>query len=121
MLKRTLAALAAAATLSLAACAGGGYESSQRWNNRMEDLIQPGMTREQVELLMGDANFVIVDSPTKQVRPPRSLTKNPYGNWHLLVQYYERAGCIEQRHMHLLFGPDGRVQERIARGFVGCQ
>lgn len=108
------------AVLALGGCAGSGLETSQAWNHRMEKLIMPGLTRAEVEAAMASSRYTILDEPRDYVRPPRSLTKNPYADWHLLVEITERGGCTEQRHMHLRFGADGRLEERIARGFVGC-
>lgn len=106
--------------LGLVACSGTGLETSQAWNQRMQALIQPGMTRADVETAMATSRYVILDEPSEQVRPPRSLTRQPYADWLLLVQLERRVGCTEQRHMHLRFGADGRLEERIARGLMGC-
>lgn len=115
----TLPAILAAA-LALGGCSMGTLETSQAWTERMETLIQPGMTRGEVEAAMAASRYVILDGPPEQVRPPRALTGQPYAEWRLLIELEERVGCTEQRHMHLRFGADGRLEERIARGFLGC-
>ena len=116
----TMRAALVAAALALGGCAGAGFETSQAWIERMETQIQPGMTRAEVEAAMAEVRFVILDGPPEQVRPPRSLTDAPRAEWLLLIELQDRVGCTEQRQMHLRFGADGRLAERIARGFMGC-
>ena len=106
--------------LGLGACTSQGLETSQMWIERMDALIRPGMTRAEVEAAMGASRYVILDGPRERVAPPRALTAHARDDWHLLVELEDRVGCTEQRHMHLRFGPDGRLAERISRGFLGC-